>query len=201
MGLSIVAKVRNGGSVAWAAIKGVVAALVITGFIWLGIFDDEGNILAWMILFGFGLLVIATIGGALWLPIALVRRRGGAATAAFLGFAASLAVVGGIGFGIWFRFGASPTIEGLELLALTLDEKREKPVAGVHVYGSYAYVGSQSVAYGARHIKTGVRILDISDPASPQLVGRIPLRSFEKFSDHSHGDAVATRIDSRCIPG
>ena len=67
LGLSIVARVRNGGSVARAIIKGVVVALVITSFIWLGIFDDEGDIQAWMIFYGFGLLVIVTIGGVLWL--------------------------------------------------------------------------------------------------------------------------------------
>ena len=208
LGLSIVARVRNGGSVISAVIKGAAAALVITSFIWLGVFDDEGDILAWMILFGFGLLVIATAGGVLWLPVALVRRRGRTAAAGFVWFAAALAVVGGIAFGIFFRFGARPTIEGLELLSVTLNKRGQEPVAGVQVHGSYAYVGGQSTSYYKPRNKTGVRILDISDPATPTLVGRIPLRSFEKFSKsvgdsppHSHGDAVATRINSAAFQG
>ena len=59
------------------------------------------------------------------------------------------------------------------------------------------------MAYGQPNIKTGIRILDISNPANPTLVGRIPLRSFEygNGSDHSHGDAVATRIDSAAFQG
>jgi hypothetical protein len=51
--------------------------------------------------------------------------------------------------------------------------------------------------------------VDISDPANPALVGRIPLRSFEYGSGvasgehvpHSHGDAVAIRIDSAAFQG
>ena len=121
--------------------------------------------------------------------------------------AASLAVVGGIGFGILIRFGAAPTIEGLELLAVTLDEQRDAPMAGVYVHGSYAFVGGQSTSYPikGRH-EQGIRILNIFDPADPQLVGRIPLRSVEKFNTggddpHSHGDAVATRIESAAFQG
>ena len=101
---------------------------------------------------------------------------------------------------------------GLELVGTALTEKVESPTAGVYVHGNYAYVGSQSVAYGDPSIKTGIRILDISDPASPKLVGRIPLRSFEFGSDrpdtgcnppcpHSHGDAIATRIESEAFQG
>ena len=103
---------------------------------------------------------------------------------------------------------ATPTTS-LELVGTALAEEAESPTAGVYVHGNYAFVGSQSVAYGAPHIKTGIRIVDISHPANPQLVGRIPLRSVEKFSDaslgteaaHSHGDAVATRIESAAFQG
>ena len=53
--------------------------------------------------------------------------------------------------------------------------------------------------------RTGIRIVDISDPANPALVGRIPLRSFEYDSGpsdvHSHGDAVVTRIESAAFQG
>ena len=99
-------------------------------------------------------------------------------------------------------------IGSLELVGTALTEKVESPLAGVHVHGNYAYVGSQSIAYGDPSIKTGIRILDISDPANPALVGRIPLRSLEFGSNndggegaHSHGDAVATRIDSPAFQG
>ena len=74
-------------------------------------------------------------------------------------------------------------------------------MAGVYVHGSYAFVGGQSIGYCARE-KQGVRILDISNPASPQLVGRIPLRDPRAFgTDHSHGDAIATRIDTAAFQG
>ena len=58
---------------------------------------------------------------------------------------------------------------------------------------------------GGGGVRTGIRIVDISDPANPALVGRIPLRSFEYGSEppdvHSHGDAVATRIESAAFQG
>ena len=207
LGLSLVARVRNGGSRAWSVTVGAVVALVITSLISLGTFIDDGDFPSSLILVGFAVLLISTVGGVLWLPVALIRRRGRSATAAFVWSAASLAVVGGIGFGILIRFGAAPTIEGLELLAVTLDEERDAPMAGVYVHGSYAFVGGQSTSYPkkGRH-KQGIRILDISNPAAPQLVGRIPLRSVEKFNTsgedaHSHGDAVATRIESAAFQG
>ena len=101
----------------------------------------------------------------------------------------------------------TPSAPSLQLIGTALTEKLESPVAGVHVHGNYAFVGSQSITYEAPYeFKTGIRIVDISDPANPALVGRIPLRSFEMFSrvdtgcrpdcPHSHGDAVATRIES-----
>ena len=207
LGLSLVARVRNGGSPALSVTVGAAVALVITSFISLGTFIGEGDFPSSLILVGFAVLIIATVGGVLWLPVALIRRRGRSATAAFVWSAASLAVVGGIGFGILIRFGAAPTIEGLELLAVTLDQERDAPMAGVYVHGNYAFVGGQSTSYPkkGRH-KQGIRILDISDPADPQLVGRIPLRGVEKFNTggedpHSHGDAVATRIESAAFQG
>ena len=159
----------------------------------------EGDFLSALILFGFLLLLVVTVGGLLWLPIALIRRRGRAA--AFLWSAASLAVIGGVGMGIWMRVGEPPTIEGLELLAVTLKERPDAPMAGVYVHGSYAFVGGQSTGYYAPD-KQGIRILDISDPASPLLVRRIPLRG-QGFGggDHSHGDAVATHIETAAFQG
>ena len=182
-GLALVARVRSGGSTAWAVIKGAVAALVIGGFIVLGIPmgngepGAEGDFLSSLIFFGFALPFIATIGGLLRLAIALIRRRGRAAIAAFVWSAASLAVVGVIGMGIWMRVGEAPTIEGLELLAVALDQRPDAPMSGVYVHGSYAFVGGQSTGYYGRR-EQGIRILDISDPANPALVGRIPLRGF-----------------------
>ena len=103
------------------------------------------------------------------------------------------------------------TVAVLELVGTALTEEAEAPVSGVWVHGNYAYVGSQSIGYEAPTHITGIRILDISDPANPQLVGRIPLRSVEFGSKegggggddapHSHGDAVATTIDSAAFQG
>ena len=105
----------------------------------------------------------------------------------------------------------APVVADLELVGTALTEAAEAPVSGVWVHGNYAYVGSQSIGYEAPEHKTGIRILDISDPADPQLVGRIPLRSVEFGSKegggggddapHSHGDAVATTIDSAAFQG
>ena len=101
-----------------------------------------------------------------------------------------------------------PAVPELQLVGAALTEARESPTAGVHVHGKYAFVGSQSVGYEPPYPKTGIRILDISDLANPTVVGRIPLRSVEKFSEdlggegaHSHGDAVATRIESDAFKG
>ncbi len=207
LGLSLAARVRNGGSLALSVTVAAAVALVIIILISFGTFIGEGDFASSLILVGFTVLIIATVSGVLWLPVALVRRRGRTATASFVWFAASLAVIGGIGFGIFLRFGADPTIEGLELLAVALDEEHDAPMAGVYVHGSYAFVGGQSTSYpGKGRHKQGIRILDISDPADPQLVGRIPLRGVEIFNTggedpHSHGDAVATRIESAAFQG
>ena len=94
---------------------------------------------------------------------------------------------------------------GLQLVGTALTEPLESPLAGVWVNGNYAYVGSQSISYEPGGFRTGIRIVDISDPSNPTLVGRIPLRSFEYDSEpsdvHSHGDAVATRIESAAFQG
>ena len=90
---------------------------------------------------------------------------------------------------------------GIELVGTALNELAESPTAGVHVYGHYVFVGSQNIGYEAPFPETGIRIVDVSDPANPIPMGRIPLRSLEKFSDHSHGDAVATKIDSPSFKG
>ena len=103
-----------------------------------------------------------------------------------------------------------PAVAELQLVGAALTEPRESPTAGVYVHGKYAFVGSQNAGYEPPYPKTGIRIVDISDPANPELVGRIPLRSFEKFTtqgpdnkegSHSHGDAVATRIESDSFQG
>ena len=97
---------------------------------------------------------------------------------------------------------------GLQLVATALTERKEAPLAGVWVHGNYAFVGGETTGYWS-DVSQGIRILDISDPANPALVGRIPIRSFEygsgvasaEHEPHAHGDAVATRIDSAASQG
>jgi hypothetical protein len=58
--------------------------------------------------------------------------------------------------------------------------------------------------------RTGIRIVDLSDPTAPELVGNIPLR-MTAFSHnlpfspadygHAHGDAVVTSIDTDAFQG
>jgi len=94
-----------------------------------------------------------------------------------------------------------PTLRGLELVSTALAERSEAPLAGVYVYGDLAFVGGQSTGYFTRN-EQGIRILDLSDPTKPELVGRIPLRSFSYFGRrHSHGDALATHIDNDAFQG
>ena len=90
--------------------------------------------------------------------------------------------------------------KGLDLVGMALTEPSESPLANVYVHGNYAYVGGMSEGY---HTTTnvGVRILDISDPTSPELVGRIPLRSAQFNEPHSHGDAVVTHVESDAFQG
>ena len=76
----------------------------------------------------------------------------------------------------------------------------EAPLAGVSVHGNYAFVGGMSTGYNTG-ANIGVRIVDLSNPASPQLVGRIPLRALGTYAGHSHGDAVATHINSGAFQG
>ena len=72
--------------------------------------------------------------------------------------------------------------------------------AGVYVHGNYAYVGGMSSGYNTS-ANIGVRIVDLSNPANPRLVGRIPLRTLGTYDSHSHGDAVATHINSGAFQG
>ena len=94
----------------------------------------------------------------------------------------------------------TPTPRGLEVVGTALMELEEAPLAGVYVHGNYAFVGGQSEPYYAPGVQ-GVRIVDLANPADPQLVGRIPLRSRSPVSDHSHGDAVVTHIASEVFQG
>ena len=88
----------------------------------------------------------------------------------------------------------------LELVGIGLNDETESPLANVYVHGDYALVGGMSIGYSDLG-NVGVRILDISDPTSPELVGRIPLRNRQVNELHSHGDALATRIDSEAFEG
>ena len=94
---------------------------------------------------------------------------------------------------------------GLDLVGVALADRSEAPLAGVYVHGNYAFVGGMSVGYVTSN-NVGVRILDISDPTGPELVGRIPLRSrqvkgYSHDEEHSHGDAIATDIESDAFQG
>ena len=82
-------------------------------------------------------------------------------------------------------------------------------MAGVFVHGHHAYVGGMRTDY-AKLGRTGIRIVDLSDPTAPELVGKIPLRraAFSHnlpFSPvdygHAHGDAVVTSIDTDAFQG
>ena len=91
----------------------------------------------------------------------------------------------------------------MELVGLGLNEQSEAPLANVYVHGNYAFVGGMSVGYFTS-TNVGIRILDISDPTKPELMGRIPLRSRQPFDardPHSHGDAVATHIETDAFRG
>ena len=91
-------------------------------------------------------------------------------------------------------------VEGMTLVGSGLKSASEAPLAGVYVHGNYAFVGGMSSGYNTT-ANIGVRIVDLSNPANPQLVGRIPLRSQGFFQSHSHGDAVATHIASGAFQG
>ena len=88
----------------------------------------------------------------------------------------------------------------LTLVGFGLTSTSEAPLAGVYVHGNYAYVGGMSSGYNTS-ANIGVRIVDLSNPANPRLVGRIPLRTLGTYDSHSHGGAVVTHIDSGAFQG
>lgn len=88
----------------------------------------------------------------------------------------------------------------LKPMGFALNAGIEAPLAGVFVMGHYAYVGGMSTGYST-NFNVGIRIVDLSDPANPVLVGRIPLRTRGFNTNHSHGDAVATHISSSVYEG
>jgi hypothetical protein len=89
-------------------------------------------------------------------------------------------------------------MNGLTQVGIGLQQVTESPLAGVFVHGHYAFVGGMSVGYGTND-NVGVRIVDLSDPESPALVGRIPLRHRGRFDTHSHGDAVVTAVSTEAF--
>ena len=91
-------------------------------------------------------------------------------------------------------------VPGLTLVGSGLTSASEVPLAGVYVHGNYAFVGGMSSGYNTS-ANIGVRIVDLSNPADPVLVGRIPLRTLGTYASHSHGDAVATHINSGAFQG
>ena len=95
---------------------------------------------------------------------------------------------------------SADVVPPLTLVGSGLTSASEAPLAGVYVHGNYAFVGGMSSGYNTSN-NVGVRIVDLSRPSSPRLVGRIPLRSQGFRSSHSHGDAVATHITSGAFQG
>lgn len=88
----------------------------------------------------------------------------------------------------------------LALAGVALDIPAESPTAGVYIHGNLAYVGGHSSGYSTA-ANIGVRIVDLSDPGNPGLIGRIPLRTRGRFESHAHGDALATRISTDVFQG
>ena len=88
----------------------------------------------------------------------------------------------------------------LSLVGTALGDAGESPLAGVSIHGNYAYVGGMSTGYNTT-ANIGVRIVDVSDPTNPTLVGRIPLRQLGQTDNHSHGDAVATSLATAAFEG
>ena len=89
----------------------------------------------------------------------------------------------------------------LTVVGSGLTSASEAPLAGVYVHGDYAYVGGMSFGYNTS-ANVGVRIVDVSDPTNPALVGRIPLREQGSYGDdHTHGDAVVTHLDGAAFQG
>ena len=97
---------------------------------------------------------------------------------------------------------SADVVPSLTLVGSGLTSASESPLAGVYVHGNYAFVGGMSIGYSTS-ANIGVRIVDLSNPASPELVGHIPLRtvSAQESHSHSHGDAVATHINSGAFEG
>ena len=88
----------------------------------------------------------------------------------------------------------------LNLVSAALESSAEAPLAGVYVHGDYAFVGGHSDGYRTNN-NIGVRIVDLSDPSNPELVGRIPLRTRGFSESHSHGDAVAAHLSTDNFQG
>ena len=95
---------------------------------------------------------------------------------------------------------SADVVPPLTLVGSGLTSASEAPLAGVYVHGNYAFVGGMSSGSNTT-ANIGVRIVDLSRPYSPRLVGRIPLRTRGTQDSHSHGDAVATHINSGAFQG
>jgi len=87
----------------------------------------------------------------------------------------------------------------LQRAARALTDPVEAPLAGVYIHGNLAFVGGTGTGYYTS-ANIGVRIVDVSNPFAPVLVGRIPLRHLG-FQSISRGDAVATHITSGAFQG
>ena len=95
---------------------------------------------------------------------------------------------------------SADVVPSMTLVGSGLTSGSESPLAGVYVHGNYAYVGGMSSGYNTS-ANIGVRIVDLSNPASPLRVGRIPLREQGFSGSHTHGDAVVTHLDGAAFQG
>ena len=93
----------------------------------------------------------------------------------------------------------------------TIGSQANNPLAGVSIHGNYAYVGGLGEAVEGPAREGGVLIVDVSDPANPELVARIRLRypgdadpnvgALHGGGPHEHGDAVATSLATAAFEG
>jgi hypothetical protein len=123
------------------------------------------------------------------------------------GSADSMAAIRPLGAEFWFTGDMTDPepvhrirFDSLSLAGVGLMSNDDAPLAGVYVHGHHAYVGGMSRGYNTR-TNVGVRIVDLSDPETPALVGSIPLRKRGYFEFHSHGDAVVTTVANETFDG
>ena len=156
---------------------------------------------AWIVALTAAVVVLLLIGGVAW----LVRSLGGESSPVITEIPApTITVPTPTTTAVSATVPQDTTGSGnLQLVAEVLNDKTEAPLAGVYVHGDLAFVGGMSVGYYSPQ-NVGVRIVDLSDPENPELVGRIPLRHDQYFpydNPHGHGDAVVTSLTTTWFSG